>query len=148
MPLLKRAGREFECRNYEQTTLKGSGVQLRIALKRLLADAKIRDTGRLIDEGEFIETLIHAAVGRLGVAIEIAIEAIGECVDDGSDEIDMGYFADAYAFRNDCDEELNPFVSDNWSTIDTGKAPQRYQAETQQRRSRPKTIWLFHHCWT
>lgn len=120
-------------------TFKESGQQLRSTVKQLLADAKINDADSLVDEDEFIKILIHAAVGRFGIAVEMAIEAIGECVDDGRDEIEMGYFADAYALRNDCDEELNPFVSESWSTIDTGKAMQRYQAETQQRRRRVKT---------
>jgi hypothetical protein len=119
-------------------TFKESGQQLRGAFKPLLADAEINGSDRLLDEDEFIKILIHAAVGRFGVAMELAIEAIGECVEDGSNEIEMVYFADAYAFRNDCDEELNPFVADDWSTIDTGKALQRYHARTQQRRRRTK----------
>lgn len=119
-------------------TFKKSCQQLRSALKQLLMDAKIDDPDKLFDEDEFIKILIHAAVGRFGVAMEMTIEAIGECVEDGSNEIEMGYFADAYAFRNDCDEELNPFVADDWSTIDTGKALQRYHARTQQRRRRTK----------
>jgi len=135
-PTLTRRLRPIEVK---PITFKESCQQLRSALKQLLLDAKIYDPDNLLDEDEFIKILVHAAVGRLGVAIEMAIEAIGECVEDGNDEIEMGYFADAYAFRNDCDEELNPFVSENWSTIDTGKALQRYQAETQQRRRRAKT---------
>lgn len=121
-------------------SFKESGEELRGAVKSLLTHAKIKDIDNLVDEDEFIKILIHAAVGRFGVAVEMTIEAIGECVDDGSDVIEMGYFADAYAFRNDCDEELNPFVSENWGAIDTGKALQRYQVETQQRRRRAKTV--------
>lgn len=135
-PTLTRRLRPVEIK---PINFKESGPRLRIALKQLLVDAKIEDGNNLIEEDEFLKILIHASVGRLGVLMEMAIEAIVECVDDGSNIIDMGYFADAYACRNDCDEELNPFVADDWSTIDTGKALQRYQAETQQRRTRRKT---------
>jgi hypothetical protein len=113
------------------------GTLLRQSLLHLLDNAKIKDGG-LLDQNEFMRILIHAAVGRFGVAMEMAIEAIGECFSDGSDTIDMGYFADAYNLRMDCDEELNPFVAENWKTIDTGTALQRYQEEKQPRRRRPK----------
>ena len=110
---------------------------LRKTITNLLNYAEIGDTG-LLAQNEFIRILIHAAVGRFGVAVEMAIEAIGECFADGSDTIDMGYFADAYEIRMGCDEELNPFVAENWKTIDTGKALQQYIEEKHSRRKRVK----------
>ena len=50
----------------------------------------------------------------------------------------MGHFADAYEMRMDCDEELNPFVSENWKLIDTMTALQRYEEERQVKRRRKK----------
>jgi hypothetical protein len=110
---------------------------LRKTLMRLFQDAGISDTG-ILSLDEFIRILIHASAGRFGVAIEMAIEAIGECLCDGDDTIDMGHFADAYEIRMDCDEKLNPFVAEHWSVIDTLKALQRYEEERQVTRRRPK----------
>jgi hypothetical protein len=108
---------------------------LRKTIAGLLHEAEIGDTG-LLAQNEFIRILIHAAVGRFGVAIEMAIEAIGECFAAGNDTIDMSYFADAYEMRMGCDDELNPFVAENWKTIDTGQALQRYIEEKHSRRKR------------
>lgn len=110
---------------------------LRKTLMRLFNDAGISDPG-ILSLDEFIRILIHASAGRFGVAIEMAIEAIGECLCDGDDAIDMGHFADAYEIRMDCDEELNPFIAEHWSTIDTLKALQRYEEDRQVKRRRPK----------
>lgn len=66
----------------------------------------------------------------------MAIEAIGECLEAGGSEMDMGHFANAYLLRMDCDDELNPFVAENWKTIDTLTALQRYE-EDRKRRRRP-----------
>lgn len=118
-------------------TFKDQGAILRTSLGRLFAEAKVKDDS-LLAQDEFIRILIHAAVGRFGVAMEMSIEAIGECVEDDSDTIDMGYFAEAYNIRMDCDEELNPFVSENWKIIDTGTALQRYEDEKPKRRRQTK----------
>ncbi|AMM87225.1 hypothetical protein [Martelella sp. AD-3] len=48
-----------------------------------------------------------------------AIEAIGECLGEKRREIDIGDFAETYAVRMDCDNEMNPFWAENWSVIDT-----------------------------
>ena len=109
------------------------GQVLRKTLGHLFDDAGLADPG-ILSIDEFIKILIHASAGRFGVAVEMSIEAIGECLGEGSDEIDMGHFADAYEMRMDCDEELNPFVSENWKLIDTLTALQRYEEERQVKR--------------
>jgi len=131
---LKRRLRPMEMR---PMTFDADGQMLRNALMRLFNDAGISDPG-ILSLDEFVRILIHASAGRLGVAIEMAIEAIGGCLGEGGDVIDMGHFADAYEIRMDCDEELNPFVAEHWSTIDTIKALQRYDEERQVNRRRPK----------
>ena len=133
-PTLTRRLRPMELK---PMTFKTDGLLLRSSVKNLLTDARLGDAG-LLDQNEFIKILIHAAAGRFGVALEITIEAIGECVEDGSDVIDMGHFADAYSLRTDSDEELNPFVVENWSTVDTGTVLQRYEEDHRHRRRRPK----------
>jgi hypothetical protein len=133
-PTLTRRLRPVEIK---PITFSNDGTLLRKSVTQLFNNAKIVDDG-LLDQNEFMRILIHAAVGRFGVAMEIAIEAIGECFSDDNDIIEMGYFADAYNLRMDCDEELNPFVAENWKTIDTGTALLRYYEEKQPRRRRPK----------
>lgn len=133
-PTLTRRLRPVEMK---PMSFKNDSIVLRKALAELFKTAGILDAG-LLAQDEFIKILIHASVGRFGVAMEMAIEAIGECLDEKSREIDMGFFADAYSERMDCDEELNPFVAENWSAIDTGTALQRYEEERRKRR-RPKS---------
>ena len=119
-------------------TFAQDGALLRRAVLRLFSDAGVRDAGILAHD-EFIKILIHASVGRFGVAMEMSIEAIGECLEADDDEIDMSHFADAYAERMDCDEELNPFVAENWKTIDTLTALQRFEGARKEKRRRPKS---------
>ncbi|PZX12828.1 TniB protein [Palleronia aestuarii] len=133
-PTLTRRLRPMELK---PMTYKTDGLLLRSSVEDLLIDASLDHDG-LLEQNEFIKILIHASAARFGVALEIAIEAIGECLEDGSDVIDMGHFADAYSLRTDSDEELNPFVVENWSTVDTGKVLQRYEEEYRHRRRRSK----------
>lgn len=119
-------------------TFARDGAVLRKALMQLFHDAGVSDPGLLAID-EFIKILIHAAAGRFGVAMEMSIEAIGECLADDTREMDMAYFADAYALRMDCDEEMNPFVSENWKTIDTLSALQRFEEDRHKRRRRPRS---------
>ncbi|MBU2866025.1 ATP-binding protein [Pacificibacter marinus] len=138
-PTLTRRLRPIEMK---PMTFARDGALLRKTIIKLFHDAGVRDAG-ILQIDEFIKILIHAAVGRFGVAVEMTIEAIGECLEDDNDEIDMSYFADAYALRMDCDEELNPFVSEYWKLIDTMKALQRYDdkkreaVKTLNKRRRP-----------
>lgn len=118
-------------------TFKDDGEALRKTLAHLFGDAGLTDPG-MLSMDEFIKILIHASAGRFGVAVEMSIEAIGECLAEGEKEIGMGHFADAYEMRMDCDEELNPFVSENWKLIDTMTALQRYEEERQVKRRRKK----------
>jgi len=120
-------------------TFHNDGAMLQTALSELLSNAELKGQ-ELLEQDEFLKILIHAAVGRLGVAMEMAIEAIGECLTCGKDNIDMGDFAEAYEIRMDCDEELNPFVAENWTVIDTGTALQRFEEDRKARRKRQKTI--------
>lgn len=135
-PTLTRRLRPIEMRTL---MFHNDGAMLRPALSELLSNAGLKGQ-KLLEQDEFIKILIHAAVGRLGVAMEMAIEAIGECLTCERDNIDMGDFAEAYDIRMNCDEVLNPFVAENWSVIDTGTALQRYEKDRKARRRRQKMI--------
>lgn len=113
-------------------TFKDDGPTLRFALKKLLAGADLDDQG-LIEVDDFIRILMHAAAYRFGVAIELAIEAIGDAVSSNEQVIGLEHFDAAYYARTNCDEELNPFISDQWKAIDTTLAMQRYMDEKKGR---------------
>ncbi len=119
-------------------TFAKDGSAIRSALVQLFRKAGVKDSG-ILSIDEFIKILLHASAGRFGVAMEMSIEAIGECLSDENDEIDMAYFADAYALRMGCDDEMNPFVSEHWRTIDTLSALQRYEEDRQKRRRKTKS---------
>ncbi|ANT62284.1 hypothetical protein AYJ57_17835 [Salipiger sp. CCB-MM3] len=131
---LRRRLRPMEMR---PMTFEDDGETLRETLMQIFDDAGIVDPGILSLE-EFMRILIHASVGRFGVAVEMSIEAIGECLRAGEGVIDMGHFADAYEMRMDCDDELNPFVAEHWAAIDTLTAMQRYEEKRKVERRRPK----------
>lgn len=109
------------------------------AIKQMLADNNLSDEG-LLNETEFLKILIHASGYRFGMAIEIAIEAIGLAKLERDEEITMDHFAEAYFVRMNCDDEMNPFISRFWRSIDTSKAMDRYIQEDKNRRKKlPRT---------
>ncbi len=69
------------------------GAVFRNAIRILLERAKLAPADELLAQDEFIKILFHAANYRFGVAMEITIEAIGECLGRKRREIDIGEFA-------------------------------------------------------
>ncbi|WP_319518989.1 TniB family NTP-binding protein [uncultured Martelella sp.] len=134
-PTLARRLRPIEMRPLEFRT---DGKDFRHAIRTLLERADLAPADELLAQDEFIKILFHAANYRFGVAMEITIEAIGECLGEKRREIDIGDFAEAYAVRMDCDDELNPFWAENWSVIDTNLALQRHEVDHTRKRRRPK----------
>lgn len=131
-PTLTRRLRPMEMK---PMSFREDGRCLRTTMLKLLAEAGVQDPG-LLEHDEFIKIVIHASAGRFGVAVELIIEAIGECLAEGSEEVDMGHFAEAYALRTDCHEEMNPFLTEHWKQTDTMKAFQRVEDATQVTRRR------------
>jgi hypothetical protein len=101
------------------------GPTLRAALEDLISAAELSHEG-MIKIPDFMAILIHASAYRFGLAIELAIDAIGEATSNGDTVIDLDHFATAYHNRMNCDDELNPFVSDYWRGIDATQAMERY----------------------
>lgn len=58
------------------------------------------------------------------------MEAIGEAVESDSKTLMVDHFADAYFIRTNSDDDMNPFVSKQWRSIDTRKAMDRLVEET------------------
>lgn len=118
-------------------TVNSDGLSLKDASKKLVAAAGLTHGG-LLDEPAFMPLFMHASAYRFGVAIEIIIEAIGEALSEGDDDINLDHFADAYFLRTDCDEEMNPFMTDHWRGIDTTVVLDRFTNEIQEGRKLPK----------
>ncbi len=49
--------------------------------------------------------------------------------------IDLDHFADAYRLRMSCDDEVNPFIFEQWKAIDTTVTMQRYIDEKKGRQT-------------
>ena len=75
---------------------------------------------------------IHGVAYRFGLAIELAIEAIGEAKPDLDAVINLDHFAAAYYGRMNCDADLNPFISEHWRGIDTTRAMDRWVEEQKE----------------
>ncbi|NIX77352.1 ATP-binding protein [Microvirga sp. c23x22] len=61
--------------------------------------------------------LIHAALYRFGVMVELLHEAIELAVSTGA-PLDSEHFAIAYTDRTGCSAPMNPFVAANWADLD------------------------------
>lgn len=109
-------------------TADSDGRSLREFSVKLVAAAGLSHRG-LLDEPAFMPVFMHAAAYRFGVAMEIVIEAIGEPLSEGSDEVNLDQFAEAYFYRAECNPEVNPFITDRWRRIDTTSVMDRYLAE-------------------
>lgn len=109
-------------------TVASDGLSLKCSAEKLITAAGLSHGG-LLDEPAFMPLFMHAAAYRFGVAVEMVIEAIGEALSEGQDEVNLDHFAEAYFLRADCDEEMNPFISDHWRGIDATIVLDRYLAQ-------------------
>jgi hypothetical protein len=111
------------------TTIEGEGRLICDTISGFLATVGLSENG-LLSNPEFIEILIHAGARSFGLIIEISMEAIGEAVESDSKALMVDHFADAYFMRTNSDDDMNPFVSKQWRSIDTRKAMDRLVEET------------------
>jgi len=76
-------------------------------------------------EAAFLDHLIHAGVSSFGLVIELIISAIREALLDpsmcGRRKLEYLHFIRVQDYKTDSNEDLNPFLSENWSVIDTRK---------------------------
>lgn len=118
-------------------TVDSDGLSLRESAGKLVTSAGLSHGG-LFDEPAFMPLFMHAAAYRFGVAVEMVIEAIGEALSEGENEVNLDHFAEAYFLRADCDEEMNPFISDHWRGIDTTIVLDRHKVEKKEPRKRSR----------
>lgn len=69
------------------------------------------------DAREIAPRLIHSALNRFGIAIELTHEAIEQALVEEK-PLNMGHFAIAFADRTGCGAPMNPFVAPNWAELD------------------------------
>ena len=100
------------------------GPVLRSAMAELLHRIGLTDDG-LFSVPEFIPLMIHGAAYRFGRAIEMTIEALSEAMALDETRVSLDHFAEAYYIRTNCDDDLNPFLSDHWRGIDTTRTMDR-----------------------
>lgn len=100
-------------------------------MTKLLAGSGLTDEG-LFSLAEFMPLMMHAAAHRFGLAVEITIEALSEAVEMADARITLDHFAEAYYVRTNCDDELNPFLSEHWRGIDTSRAMDRFYKEKKE----------------
>jgi hypothetical protein len=68
---------------------------------------------------ELVDRLTHTAHNAMGLAFELLLEAIEIALRGGRKALRLVEFADVYAARTLQAADQNPFISDEWSGIDT-----------------------------
>ena len=104
------------------------GVAMVRAIRQMLEKVGLDDDG-LLKSRKFQARLIHAAAGRFGTSLEIAIETIEEALRDGAQTLTANHFAEAYYLRTEADDDLNPFVAKQYKAIDTTQLLDRQMEE-------------------
>jgi hypothetical protein len=72
--------------------------------------------------------LCHAAVYQFGLIMEVIVDAIESCIEDGNETLSIKGFANGYTSRTLEPLNLNPFLVSAWNTLDCSairKKPQR-----------------------
>lgn len=64
-----------------------------------------------------VPRLIHSAVKRRGIAIELALEAV-EAAMDAREPLSSIHFGSVYAKRTSCSRAENPFLAEDWPHVD------------------------------
>lgn len=92
-----------------------------------------RDKGEMdvtsICDDLFIARLIHAAINRLGIVIELIQDAVEIGLHRADRRLEVRHFAEAYERRTGCDPDSNVFTQDDWEKIDPRLALRRRDGE-------------------
>jgi len=79
---------------------------------------KLADLTWSDDRNLLVSRLVHAAIYRFGVMIELIQEAVELALLDGVEELTVEHFAAAYADRTGCGRRMNPFLAADWLHLD------------------------------
>ena len=98
--------------------LSKDNAMIAAALKDMATVAKMFSDGDI--DVKIVPRLIHAGLYELGTSMEIAHEAIGQCLmaDKHPFALGLKHFQMAYRERTGCDDTVNPFVVINWRKVD------------------------------
>lgn len=80
----------------------------------------------------FIKRVIHAGCSELGLVIELVVSSVEEALIRSQLEVTSDTFGQAYRRRSSCVDALNPFISDDWHSIDPRLLFQSGEEETDQ----------------
>lgn len=119
----------------EPMTIQNDAALIRSTAADLLSNAKIGEPG-FFAEDEFVELLIKAADGRFGMFLKFTVDAITRAKSQGRCEIDLDDYAHAFFKHTNNQDELNPFISQHWRSIDTATILDRVADEIKQDRRR------------
>lgn len=114
---------------FEDLTLERDAPLVRHLVKLYGAEKAALSIDGLTDD-EFLARLLHAAVYRLGIAIELVQDAIRHALRLGSGALAVEHFAAAFAARTGCIPERNVFsaTSAAWPLIDPRRGLDRNDA--------------------
>ncbi|WP_341987773.1 TniB family NTP-binding protein [Azorhizobium sp. AG788] len=103
---------------------------------KLVRDAMLglgQDKGELdvplFSDDSLIARLIHAAINRFGIVIELIQDAVENALHGGAKRLEVRHFAEAYKRRTGCDPDSNVFTQDIWEKIDPRLALRRRDGE-------------------
>jgi hypothetical protein len=103
---------------FEDLTLERDAGLARRLISVYGAEKASLAVGDLADD-EFVARLLHAAIYRFGIVIELIQDAIRHALLHGSDTLGVEHFAAALAARTGCPPERNIFiVAQDWHLID------------------------------
>ncbi|WOI56704.1 TniB family NTP-binding protein [Palleronia sp. LCG004] len=69
-------------------------------------------------QDDFVARLVHAGATQFGLIVETVIAAIEEALRSGASVLDRSHFAAAFRRRSGCIDGLNPFLTDDYLSID------------------------------
>lgn len=101
---------------------------VRNAISGLGRDKGELDVSHFFDDPS-IARLIHAAINRLGIVIELIQDAVENALHNGAKRLETRHFAEAYERRTGCDAASNVFTQDDWEKIDPRLALRRRDGE-------------------
>lgn len=114
-------------------------------LRRMIAKY-LREAGLGADRSlqTFMPRLVHAGTRQLGWTLDVVIEAIRVALMESADNLAIEHFAESYGDIVQCPRHENPFIADDWASIDTVLHRSRQEQTPSRkpgRRKRGETPW-------
>ena len=125
-------------RRLDPITAAAHGVQVERQLREYCSIAGL---SQALPSG-FVERLLHATSGNLGMTFELIVDAIQQALFVRSTRLLIDHFARAYLRQNDCPTSLNIFLVDDWRSISVGAPVEaRPNPKSKSKKTRREGIW-------